>query len=181
MDLYKCQLDGSRGILSLVPQVQGQEVQAYPPAGSHTLRCQWSPWRRWQWCRHAHSGPGVAGLPAPQCSSPGPGGGHSAAWQSSFPTCTQSNSFFPDSSERLVEPGAGGTRPPIMGQGQGQGPGGKPRPGLPPCSCLCPSMRCPLPSPVIHLGQLDICPSRPPTPMPIPPLGHVLYWLPTPS
>lgn len=134
MGVYKvAQLGGSSKVVSWVPWGQGQEVQAYPPVGSHTLRCQWSQWRRWPWCPHAHSEPGVAELLAPQCSSPGPGRGHSAAWHSSFPTCPFStpahsqspilkcNSFFPESSERLS-----GTRcwkeeaVPMWGRGDGK-------------------------------------------------------------
>lgn len=44
--------------------------------------------------------------------------------------------------------------------GRGRGLVEKPRPGLPPCSCLCPSTRCPLPSPVISLEQFAVCPSH---------------------
>lgn len=54
-----------------------------------------------------------------------------------------------------VESAAGGTRLPRVGQSRGLVE--KPRPGLPPCPCLCPSMRCPWPPPFIPLGQFAIC------------------------
>lgn len=168
-------LGGSSKVLPLVPWGQGREVRAYPPACSHTLRCQWSQWRRWQCCPHARSGPGVAGLPAPQCSSLGPGGGYSAAWHSSLPTCPFGThdhpqfsvlkcALFSESSERLSRTRYWRKQPvPMWGRHLVE----KPRLDLPPYSCPCPSMRCPSPPPPIHLGQFAIC-STSPAPLSVP-------------
>lgn len=156
--------------MSLVPW-----GQAYPPAGSHTLRCPWSQRRRWQWGPRARSGPGVAGLPAPPCSSLGPGGGYSAAWRSSVPTCPFGThdhpqfsvlkcALFSESSERLSK-----TRywrkqaAPVWGRHLVE----KPRLDPPPRSCLCPPIR---------LGRFAICSTSPAHLS-----GIALYPLPTPS
>ena len=147
----------------------------YPPAGSHTLRCQWSQWRRWQWCPHAPAGPGAAGLLAPPCSSLGPGGSHRVvAWYFSFPThpfgaylhpqpsLLKCNPLFPESSDRLGGTGCCKEQVAMPATSLVEKP--KPRCYLVPAS-WCPFSRHPLPPPLHSHQTLPYLPSPPQAPL----------------